>query len=144
MVYLRTYGEGSHQNERRTLLKSVNFVDLIANVNNPVVRAELAKNSSPLEVHLWDFGKRASGHIKAGDVAYILCEDTLYYSKVAAKISDPAGEIEDVVGWHRIQDSPWANPVLLGSLVRLEALASVATLLPGKHQLEGNFYKLAA
>jgi len=144
MVYLRTYREGSHQNERRTLLNPVNLVGVIARVNSSVVRTELAKNVIQADVHLWDFGARASSHIKSGDVTYILCEDTLYYSKAVAKISDPDGEIGDVVGWHRIQGASWANPVILASLTRLEALASVVALLPKKEQLENNFYRLQA
>lgn len=145
MIYLRKYGGGSKQNERRTLKSPVclgNFVSQIAD-NQVQVKVSVARFVHHAPVHLWDFGVKASESLSPGDVAYILCEDTLYYSTVFEKIADPNGVIGDLVGWHRIQQAPWRNPIVLKPLVLLDALAPAVALLSNKTTIEENFFRLS-
>ncbi|MBK9426197.1 MAG: hypothetical protein IPN63_01885 [Gammaproteobacteria bacterium] len=141
MIYLRTYRSGSRQNERKTLTKAVRLGDLASRIANPNVRGAVAKFTYHPPVHLWDFGVRASERLEGGDVVYILCEDTLYYSKIFEKIEDPNGEIGDLVEWHRIQQAPWKNPMVLKPLVALDSLAPAVHTLATK-RIEENFFQL--
>ena len=142
MIYLRTYDKGSTQNERKTLAKPIALGDLANRIISPDLRLVVAKFTYHPPVHLWDFGVRASQHIKLGDVVYICCENTLYYSRIFEKIEDPKGEIGDLVEWHRIQQAPWKNPTILSPLVLLNALAPAVHLLTSNPAIENNFFQL--
>jgi len=144
MVYLRVYGVGSKQNESKTLLAPVLLGSLAPQVKNPDVKVAVAKFTYHPAVHLWDFGVKASEHIDIGDIIYILCNDNLYYSKVLLKIYDSRGEIGDLVRWHRIQQVPWKNPIVLDPLIPLDLIAHATQFLKNKVELEQHFFELRA
>jgi hypothetical protein len=142
VAYLRKYGVGFSQNEAKTLAKPVELAQLADRIQQPQVRAAVLKYTYHPAVFLWDFGVRASQHLRVGDVVYIQSEDKLYYCQIHEMISDPQGEIGDHVGWHRIQQAPWARPVALKPCPYLDGLARAVALLDDKATLEENFYRL--
>ena len=142
MAYLRTYGVGFSQNEAVTLARPVELSQFAARIQQPEVRAAAFKYTYHPPVFLWDFGVKASGHLRVGDVVYIQSEDKLYYCRIHEMISDPEGEIGDRVGWHRIQHAPWSHPVVLKPCIYLDALARAVALLDGRTIVEDNFYRL--
>jgi hypothetical protein len=142
MAFIKIYSTGARQNEKKTLALKVKFQDLINKVKDQVIKSALNKYTYHEDVNLWDFGVTASRHIKIGDDVYILCEGTLYHGNILEKISDENGEIGDIVEWHRIQHSPWKNPVFIGNLNVLHGLnEAIISYLKGKKPLEENFYK---
>ncbi|MEH6578072.1 MAG: hypothetical protein V7731_13435 [Amphritea sp.] len=142
MVYLRTYGSGFRQNERKTLREPVNLAELADRIHQPEVRLAVLKYTYHPPVYLWDFGIRASSYLSVGDTVYIQSEHTLYYTKIHEIISDERGEIGDLVNWHRIQKHPWEHPVILKPCVHLDGLAGAVAFLENKISVEGNFFKL--
>lgn len=144
MIYLREYNVGSRQNERKTLAKKVSLGGLANKIRDPELQLKVAAFTYHPPVHLWDFGIRASETLQPNDVVYILCEDTLYYSKVFQKLSDPRGEIGDLVGWHRIQQSPWKNPVVLNEVTVLDCLGPLTGLITNRKQLTERFFQLSS
>lgn len=147
MILIRTYRAGAEQNEKKTLAKELSLSALAERIKSESLRATLTEMSSLSHLRFWDFGVRASNHITIGDTLYLLIEGQrrtkAYHGKVAAKLSDPHGEIGDIVGWHRLHQQPWKNPVLLRDFVELEGLYSVIRLsLRERQQIEDNLYKL--
>ena len=143
MIYLRTYGSGSKQNENKSLTKAIPLGGLdLSRITCLDAEIAIAKFTYHAPMHLWDFGINASKHLKPKDVVYILCGDRLYYSRIYERIYDPKGEIGDLVGWHRIQQYPWKNPMILKPLILLEGLSSVAGVMTNKVSVEEHFFQL--
>jgi hypothetical protein len=144
MIYLREYSGGARQNERKTLTKKVSLGRLADQIHDPALRLAVTAFTYHPPVHLWDFGIKASEIIQSNDVVYILCEDTLYYSRVFRKFTDHRGEIGDLVEWHRIQQAPWKNPVVLDAVTVLDCLGSMVGLITNRRQLTERFFQLSS
>ena len=117
-TYLREYGLGSPQNERKTLKKTVRIRDIIPFISSIQVRTTLERHLNTDRVNLWDLGANASEFVETNDSLYLRCEERLYSSRILEKIFDQNGEIgkSDVVNWHEIHHAPWQHPLLLVEL----------------------------
>lgn len=142
MIYIIRYGSGSKQNERKTLRKSISLGSLVEKLSNMSLKIAVSKYTYHPPVYLWDFGVRASEHISNEDLIYIQCDETLYYAKVLEKIEDLDGEIGDLVGWRRIRQQSWKNPVVLSSAIRLIGIPPILGIVKDYTTLRKNFYKL--
>ena len=87
-TYLREYGIGSPQNERKTLKKTVKIRDIIPDITNLRVRSALERHLNQDRVNLWDLGVKASEFVEPNDFLYLRCEERLYSSRILEKIED--------------------------------------------------------
>jgi len=129
MIFFRIYGVGAEQNEKKSLVRDIDFHELALSVQRNSIHERLLKMNILPQTRLWDFGKKASEHINVGDTVYILIhgknEKKVYHTRIHSIISDSGGEIGDAVGWHRIHKGPWENPMILHEVVRLKGLFDI-------------------
>ena len=94
-------------------------------------------------VYMWDFGVRATEHIKRGDRLWILTGDKLYETELDFIISDEDGKIGDAIGWTRQFGGAWKNVAIFKSCNKHDSIPPwINKAISGKKEVVKNFYKV--
>lgn len=120
-------------NAARTLDQKVGIASLLESTKSNSVRSALASLLHYKRLNFWDFGVRATPLISIDSTVKIVCGSICYSGLVISKISDPSGELGDLLGWARNYKAPWKN------ICALDILSSSSINKQGIDKLVSSF-----
>ena len=101
--------------------------------------------SNYASLNFWDFGVKASRHIKSGDLVWIITGDVIYKAEVLTLISDSTGALGDAIGWSRQFKAPWKNVAALINVQKMDHIpVHLKSYVNGNitAQESANFYRV--
>ncbi len=146
-IYLKKY-KSRVGNAKISLEQAVPISQICSKLNEGTAKRVKDASGNNSSLYFWDFGKRASEHIKIGDIIIIQTEDELFWGNAITHLSDKKGEIGDSIGWSRQFETPWVNPIgfdkIQKSYVDVRINSELKKALLGGRELVKNFYAIRA
>lgn len=128
-------------NVTKSLINPVSIQLLGSKLSKPQLISNIKEYS---KLSFWDFGVRATEHLKKGDVVWIATGDSYYKGEIVAMFDDPEGEICDAIGWAKQFKQPWKTPVALKDVEEINNPPGHILRAIHSSHVQGvkNFYKL--